>query len=100
MRRKKTKPNEVSAESLTYRKIRKVMAIKKTLSNISLSTIDHNSTPWQALQCTKYDLVEPVRSFKLLIGWFWRSNLAPTGPVTSLDMLEGMWHATIIRNDS
>ena len=74
------------------RAMRKMRAMKKTLSNISLSMIDRNSTPCQALQYTKYHLVqpvepvrEPVRSFKLLIGWFWRSNLAPTGPVTSLD---------------
>ena len=48
---------------------RKIRVIRKTLSNISLSTIDCNSTPCQALQYIKYHLVEPVRSFKWAIGW-------------------------------
>ena len=59
--------------------------------------INRNSTPCQALQYPKYHLAEPdepvrelVQSFKLLIGWFWRSNLAPTGPVTSLPVASGL----------
>jgi len=58
------------------------MRVMKTLSNISLSTIDCNSTPCQALQYIKYYLVEPVepvrepvRSFKWAIGWLQSSNL-------------------------
>jgi len=61
---------------------RKMGAMRKTLSNISLLTINRNLTPCQALQYTKYHLVElvepvrePVRSFKWAIGWLQRSNL-------------------------
>jgi len=54
---------------------RKMRVMRKTLSNISLSTIDCNSTPCQALQYIKYYLVEPVRSFKWAIGWSQSSNL-------------------------
>ena len=55
---------------------RKIRVIRKTLSNISLLTIDCNLIPCQALQYIKYYLVEPVepvpepvRSFKWAIGW-------------------------------
>jgi hypothetical protein len=48
---------------------RKMRAMRKTLSNISLLTIDCNLTLCQALQYIKYHLVKPVRSFKWLIGW-------------------------------
>ena len=51
------------------KKGRAIRAIRKTLSNISLSTINCNSTPCQALQYIKYYLVEPVQSFKWVIGW-------------------------------
>ena len=54
---------------------RKMRVIRKTLSNISLSTIDYNSIPCQALQYIKYHLVKPVRSFKWAIGWLQSSNL-------------------------
>jgi len=61
---------------------RKMRVMRKTLSNISLSTINCNSTPCQALQYIKYYLVEPVelvpepvRSFKWAIGWLQSSNL-------------------------
>ena len=47
---------------------KKGRAMRKTLSNISLSTIDRNLTPCQALQYIKYHLVEPVQSFKWAIG--------------------------------
>ena len=50
------------------RATKKMRAMRKTLSNISLSRIDRNSTPYQALQYIKYHLVEPVRSFKWAIG--------------------------------
>jgi hypothetical protein len=59
----------------TMRARRKMRVIRKTLSNISLSTINCNSTPCQALQYIKYHLVEPVRSFKWAIGWLQSSNL-------------------------
>jgi len=39
---------------------RKMGAMRKTLLNILLLTIDRNSTPCQALQYIKYHLVEPV----------------------------------------
>ena len=99
-KRQKTKPHEAPAEPLTYHEVesspdpeppprqasaqtrievgkkgRAMRAMRKTLSNISSSTIDCNSTPCQALQYIKYHLVEPVRSFKWLIGWLQRSNL-------------------------
>ena len=58
------------------RAMRTMRARRKTLSNISLSTINFNSIPCQALQYIKYYLVklvepvpEPVRSFKWAIGW-------------------------------
>ena len=61
---------------------RKMRAMRKTVLNISLLTIDCNSTPCQALQYIKYHLVEPVepvpepvRSFKWAIGWSQSSNL-------------------------
>ena len=57
-------------------------AMRKTLSNMSLSTIDRNSILYQALQYIKYHLVElvepvrePVRSFKWAIGRLQRLNL-------------------------
>ena len=59
----------------TMRARRKMRVIRKTLSSISLSTIDCNSTPCQALQYLKYYLVEPVRSFKWAIGWLQSPNL-------------------------
>ena len=48
---------------------RKIRVMRKTLSNISLSTIDRNSILCQALQYIKYHLVEPMRSSKWAIGW-------------------------------
>ena len=61
---------------------RKIRVMRKTLSNILLSTINCNSILCQALQYIKYHLVEPVepvrepvRSFKWVIGWLQRSNL-------------------------
>jgi hypothetical protein len=57
------------------RTMRTMKARRKTLSNISLSTIDCNLTPCQALQYTKYQLVEPVRSSKWAIGWLQSPNL-------------------------
>jgi len=61
---------------------RKIRVMRKSLLNISLSTINCNSTPCQALQYLKYHLVEPVkpvpepvRSFKWAIGWLQSSNL-------------------------
>ena len=66
----------------TIRARRKMRVIRKALLNISLSTINCNPTPCQALQYIKYHLVEPVepvpepgRSFKWAIGWLQSSNL-------------------------
>jgi len=59
----------------TIRARRKVRVMRKTLLNISLSTINCNPTSCQALQYIKYHLVEPVRSFKWTIGWLQSSNL-------------------------
>ena len=66
----------------TIRARRKMRVMRKALLNISLSTINCNPTPCQALQYIKYHLVEPVelvrepvRSFKWVIGWLQRSNL-------------------------
>ena len=59
----------------TIRARRKIRVMRKILLNISLSTINCNPTPCQALQYIKYHLVEPVRSFKWTIGWLQSSNL-------------------------
>ena len=66
----------------TIRARRKIRIIRKTLSNISLSTINCNLILCQVLQYIKYypvELVEPVpepvRSFKWAIGWLQSSNL-------------------------
>ena len=66
----------------TIRARRKMRVMRKTLLNISLSTINCNPTPCQALQYIKYHLVEPVepvpepvRSFKWAIGWLQSSKL-------------------------
>ena len=66
----------------TIRARRAMRVIRKTLLNISLSTINCNPTLCQALQYIKYHLVEPVkpvpepvRSSKWAIGWLQSSNL-------------------------
>jgi hypothetical protein len=66
----------------TMKARRKMRVMRKMPSNISLSTIDCNPTPCQALQYTRYHLVkpvepvpEPVRSSKWAIGWLQSSNL-------------------------
>ncbi len=74
--------DEVAQKAKARTKSSHIWAIKKTVLNISLLTINCNSTPCQALQYIKYHLVEPVepvrepvRSFKWAIGWLSSSNL-------------------------